>query len=74
MTWDNVADFLIWADSFGGTFETDEELIENACNWAHAFCDAYDLTGDPVFEKEQYPDGTWYNRQTDDCDGQPNLC
>ncbi len=36
------------------------------CDFAHAFCDNLDISGDPVVDSN--------NRQVDDCDGQPNFC
>jgi hypothetical protein len=69
MTWDDVAsvlndwDSIFWGKGWADWNDTYNDTI---CDWVHAYCDNYDLTGDPVFDKT--------GRQTDDCDGQPNRC
>lgn len=72
LTWEHVADALNAADNwfYGGKYKdyyngrTYNNDVTDVC---HAFCDLYDISGDPVYSKTT-------GRQIDDCDGQPNFC
>lgn len=72
LTWDDIEGWLNDLDDWGG--HDGEEVNEDVCDAVFQICDALDLTGDPVTEDRQYPDGTWTTDETDPCDGQPNWC
>ncbi|MGQ1947701.1 hypothetical protein ACT3CD_11445 [Geofilum sp. OHC36d9] len=39
-----------------------------------SICDDLDITGDPVYVDEQYPNGEWHTVLENECDGQPSFC
>lgn len=77
---------MTWNDVYGMLNDFDRALIPphllnghqafnaSVCNTLHAYCDNYDLSGDPAYGWVVTSNGTSQYQQIDDCDGQPNFC
>jgi len=76
MTWEDIANYLESIDASCGVINAigDDTPTDNLFETIHAVCDTLDIIGDPVYEWQQAPDGSYASVQTDDCDGQPNWC
>ena len=72
LTWEYVADAYNAADNwfYGGKYEdyfNGHTYNDDATDVCHAFCDLFDISGDPVHSETT-------GQLIDDCDGQPNYC
>jgi hypothetical protein len=77
--WQHYKDLLNWMDyrwteNAVYLLSSHDTPNDKVIDQIHGFLDYYDLSGDPVFEKETFSNGNYIYKQVDDCDGQPNAC